>query len=276
MLRRPPRSTLFPYTTLFRSREAQAGLLALLAAPELLQKVVASGIVLLQIGSREGIEVVPAEVSLGELGKVLPLIDERVRSPLAAADMPDRFVGFALQRPSVGSRDSAMPLSQEEKMVGVGELVQQQARLPGSSPIDEVHAVGDLDVARLLRVVAVLFQPARRGVEVARGVLDLVPLHPDPDFSQRRQSRFWHHLGDLLELARELRLDVLCARMAENLRVEEHRKALDRLLSVDRRRFVIALGHNGAPRCTERHQTPDPNSSHLWNKLAPTCAFSRC
>src|SRR5688572_31208937 len=69
MLRRPPRSTLFPYTTLFRSREAQAGLLALLAAPELLQKVVASGIVLLQIGSREGIEVVPAEVSLGELGK---------------------------------------------------------------------------------------------------------------------------------------------------------------------------------------------------------------
>src|SRR3712207_8696385 len=33
MIRRPPRSTLFPYTTLFRSREVGIGILVLAAAP---------------------------------------------------------------------------------------------------------------------------------------------------------------------------------------------------------------------------------------------------
>src|SRR2546430_5171262 len=52
MIRRPPRSTLFPYTTLFRSRELPAGF----AVPDTVQAVVAARIDLLDPEEKQALQ----------------------------------------------------------------------------------------------------------------------------------------------------------------------------------------------------------------------------
>src|SRR3712207_8996337 len=58
MIRRPPRSTLFPYTTLFRSREQRVGLAGVPGRVDPLLVEALDGLLLHLLGARDGLVVV--------------------------------------------------------------------------------------------------------------------------------------------------------------------------------------------------------------------------
>ena len=89
--------------------------------------------------------------------------------------------------------------------------------------------VGDLDAAGLLRVVAVLAEPLRRGVELGQLLGVVRPLHPDADLAQLGQRLGRDDAGDPPELRVHLleRLGRLLL-VLEHPAVDQDGEALDR------------------------------------------------
>src|SRR3989449_10000224 len=99
MIRRPPRSTLFPYTTLFRSQA---------------ERLVADGCELLDVGgesTRPGSAPVPVDE---EIGRVAPVIEQLVRQGLGPVSVDTRKAAVARAALAAG----AAVVRSEERRVG--------------------------------------------------------------------------------------------------------------------------------------------------------------
>src|SRR5437773_6601420 len=107
MIRRPPRSTLFPYTTLFRSQFVLGDL----------REEVERG----EIGPRTGKEVVTEEGRLGRVGEEHECLERRSRANLAVATAlrhrAERFDRRVEELEPPTARDGLEPLEQPGTLI---------------------------------------------------------------------------------------------------------------------------------------------------------------
>src|SRR3712207_9466940 len=92
MIRRPPRSTLFPYTTLFRSLRQAVGLLRSVYGAAVLDRLVASSpVVRIQLPRHERQRVVP--LSVEQVAALALAMPDRYRAMILAQRSEERRVG---------------------------------------------------------------------------------------------------------------------------------------------------------------------------------------
>src|SRR3712207_8972140 len=93
MIRRPPRSTLFPYTTLFRSRHVVEALLRLLGGHAVLVSEVV-GVAAVALGRRGGVELEAAPAHLD----LVAVLEDRKSTRLNSSHANISYAVFCLKK----------------------------------------------------------------------------------------------------------------------------------------------------------------------------------
>src|SRR3954447_6580655 len=109
-----------------------------------------------------------------------------MRLPAATSRVRDGVVKTRCHRVLVGVQDSLVLLAQDAEVIRMRELMQEARWLVLLRPRDPVAQIANLDLARFVRVVAMLQQPGASRMKSRGGICALLPLEPDAHLAQHR------------------------------------------------------------------------------------------